>query len=104
MRFGGSACLRPPTHALDFSLLVDDGTCTYSVELLGSVALGLAHDEVDQVVVRHVLRVLNASLEGEGHELDLVGIIHEFECFLSGVNFLLHIGLSAKCLFYLIIC
>ena len=97
MQIGQSACLMHPPSLFRRNT-------TYGSELLCSEALSLTHDEVNQIVLRHGLREFNASLEVERDELDVIGIVLEFESFLSGMDFLLlHIGLIAKCLFYLII-
>ena len=59
------------------------GVATYCSELLLAEVFSLAHDKVDQVVVAHVFRVLDASFEAKRNMLDLTGIVLEVESFLS---------------------
>lgn len=56
---------------------------TYSIALLMSEALSLAQDEVNQVLVGHIISVFLASFEAKRDELDVIGIVLEFESFLS---------------------
>ena len=64
-------------------LILKNGVTTYCSELLLAEVFGLTHDKVDQVVVAHVFRVLNASFETKRNMLDLTGIVLEVESFLS---------------------
>ncbi len=80
MRFGQSACLHPPRPVL---APVNLRSTTYSIALLMSEALSLAQDEVNQVLVGHIISVFLASFEAKRDELDVIGIVLEFESFLS---------------------
>ena len=73
-------CLHPPRPHL---ASVNLRSATYSTALLLSEALSLTEDEVNQVLVGHIISVFLASFEAERDELDLIGIVLEFESFLS---------------------
>ncbi len=80
MRFAQSACLHPPRPELAPLKL---WSTTYASKLLLSEALSLAHDEVNEVLVGHIVSVFLASFEAKREQLDIIGIVLEFESFLS---------------------